>query len=151
MNEVNKKIEASSYSPSRVVVKTRGFQGMELPDIIVEQPPSLQFEDRGADPIAHMLAGLAGSINWIGHLVAQEMGFKIQKLEIEAEGEFNLDSAFGHGSDDARAGLKRIRVSIHIEADADEDRLELWRKAVRFRCPIIDNLTTPTPVKVRIE
>ncbi len=151
MSNVNKKIVAESKSPSRIVVKTEGFGGIDLPDIIVEQPPSLTREDRGSSPIDHMLAGLVGSINWIGHLVAQEMGFEIKSLRIEAEGEVNAEHAFGQSDEDQRAGLKRIKVAIHIDADVDEDRLELWRKAIRFRCPIIDNLTNPTRVKVRIE
>lgn len=154
MSDTNKKIVAYSDSPSRIIVKTQGFQGIDLPDIIIEQPPSLTRKDRGAGPIDHMLAGLVGSINWIGHLVAEEMGFEIHKLEIEVEGKFNVEYAFGQTQEsfeDARAGLKQIKVAIHIEADVDEERLELWRKAIRFRCPIIDNLTNPTRVKVRIE
>ena len=151
MNNDNKKIVAHSQSASRIVVKTEGFGGIDLPDIIIEQPPSLTREDRGSSPIDHMLAGLVGSINWIGYLVAQEMGFEINRLDIEVEGEFDSQHAFGQSGEDQRAGLKRVRVSIHIDADVDEDRLELWRKAIRFRCPIIDNLTNPTRVKVRIE
>jgi uncharacterized OsmC-like protein len=142
MPDANFRIKAVSESPARVSVRARGFT------MIVDEPPNLGGEDRGANPVEYVLAALAGCLNVVGHLIAKEMGFEISRLEIDVSGPLNPARLFGKSYDE-RAGFKEIVASMNVETDADTATLEEWVKAVEDRCPVSDNLGNPTPVVVK--
>jgi uncharacterized OsmC-like protein len=142
MPDANFRIKAVSESPARVSVRARGFT------MIVDEPPNLGGEDRGANPVEYVLAALAGCLNVVGHLIAKEMGFEISRLEIDVSGPLNPARLFGKSYDE-RAGFKEIVASMNVETDADTATLEEWVKAVEDRCPVSDNLGNPTPVIVK--
>lgn len=93
------------------------------------------------------MAALAGCLNVVGHLVAKEMGFQIDKLEIEVYGPLNPARLFGKSYED-RAGYKEITAEMKVDADVDEETLKKWVEAVEDRCPVSDNLGNSTPVRV---
>ena len=45
--------------------------------LIVDEPEALNGTDEDANPVEYILAGFAGCVNVVGHLVAKELGFKI--------------------------------------------------------------------------
>lgn len=49
-----------------------------------------------------------------------------------------------------RAGLKEVRITLTVEADADADTLVRWRNAVEDRCPVSDIVGAPTPLAVEV-
>jgi len=57
MPDANFRVRAMSESPARVSVKARSF------NMIVDEPPNLGGEDRGANPVEYVLAALAGCLN----------------------------------------------------------------------------------------
>ncbi|PZC53200.1 MULTISPECIES: OsmC family protein [unclassified Mesotoga] len=141
MPDANFRVRAVSESRARVAVKARNFT------MIVDEPPNLGGDDKGASPVEYVLAALAGCLNVVGHLVADEMGFKIKRLEIDVYGPLNPARLFGKSYED-RAGFKEITAEMKVETDADEETLKKWVEAVEDRCPVTDNLVNPTPVKV---
>jgi uncharacterized OsmC-like protein len=141
MPDANFRVRAVSESRARVAVKARNFT------MIVDEPPNLGGDDKGASPVEYVLAALAGCLNVVGHLVADEMGFKIKRLEIDVHGPLNPARLFGKSYED-RAGFKEITAEMKVETDADEETLKKWVEAVEDRCPVTDNLVNPTPVKV---
>ncbi len=136
-------VKGESKSAARINVKARNF------DLVVDEPPDLGGEDQGANPVEYILAGLVGCLNVMGHLVAKEMGFKIQNLTIDAEGPLNPEKLFGQPTDD-RAGYKRIAVKLSVETDAEQETLDKWLAAVESRCPVSDNLGNPTPIQLSV-
>jgi len=141
MPDANFRVRAVSESPARVAVRARNFT------MIVDEPPNLGGEDKGANPVEYVLAALAGCLNVVGHLVADEMGFKIRRLEIDVYGPLNPARLYGKSYED-RAGYKEIIAEMKVDTDAEEETLEKWVKSVEDRCPVSDNLGNPTPVKV---
>lgn len=136
-------VEGQSESQTRLNVKTRQFS------IIVDEPPTLGGSDLGANPVEYLLASYAGCVNVMAHLIANELNIKLKKLTIKVDGNLNPDRIFGKSFED-RAGFKQINLSIIPETDASPELLERWVNEIENRCPVNDNLTNHTPIKVRI-
>ena len=144
MSDLLFKVKGESTSPAQFIAKTRHFK------LIIDEPEDLGGTDENANPVEYILAGLAGCLNVVGHIVAKELGFTIHKLKIEVEGSLNPDKLFGV-SNDERAGFKEINLKLIPETDAPIETLESWLKIVQDRCPVKDNLLNTTPVKVSVE
>ncbi|HXJ98460.1 MAG TPA: OsmC family protein [Gelidibacter sp.] len=144
MSELTFSVQGESASEAKFIAKTRQFR------LVVDEPETLGGTDENANPVEYILAGLAGCINVVGHLVAKELGFSIKKLHVEVSGNINPDRLFGV-SNDERAGFKAIDLKLIPETDASIETLAKWLRIVQDRCPVKDNLTNSTPVKVSVE
>ncbi|MGC1631318.1 MAG: OsmC family protein [Gelidibacter sp.] len=144
MSELTFSVKGHSASEAKFIAKTRQFK------LVVDEPEGLGGTDENANPVEYILAGLAGCINVVGHLVAKELGFSIQKLHIEVSGNINPDKLFGVSKAE-RAGFKEIDLKLIPETDASIEKLAEWLRIVQDRCPVKDNLTNITPVKVSVE
>jgi uncharacterized OsmC-like protein len=137
-------VKGESSSPAKFIAKTRNFQ------LVVDEPEDLGGTDENANPVEYILAGLAGCLNVVGHLVAKELDFTIDKLKIEVEGSINPDKLFGI-SDNERAGFKALNLKLIPETNAPIETLVSWLKIVQERCPVKDNLLNVTPIKINVE
>ena len=137
-------VKGESSSPAKFIAKTRNFQ------LVIDEPENLGGTDENANPVEYILAGLAGCLNVVGHLVAKELGFTIDKLKIEVEGNINPDKLFGI-SDTERAGFKAITLKLIPETNASIETLVSWLKIVQERCPVKDNLLNVTPINIKVE
>lgn len=144
MSDLTFKINAHSASPAKTIVKARNFE------IIVDEPQSLGGTDSAANPVEYVLAAFAGCLNVMGHLIASEMGIRLNGLKIEISGNLNPAKLFGTSSEE-RAGYKGILVKMMPDTDADENLLHRWLHNVEQRCPVSDNLQNLTPVKVELQ
>jgi uncharacterized OsmC-like protein len=144
MSDLIFSVKGESNSPAKFIAKTRQFK------LIIDEPEGLGGTDEGANPVEYILAGLAGCLNVVGHIVAKELGFTIDKLKIEVVGNINPDRLFGV-SDNERAGFKKIDLKLIPETDAPVEILVKWLKIVQKRCPIKDNLMNITPIGISIE
>lgn len=143
MSDLVFNVKGESTSPAQFVAKTRGFQ------LIIDEPEDLGGSNEDANPVEYILAGLAGCLNVVGHLVAKELGFTIRNLKIEVSGAVNPDRLFGTSTAE-RAGFKEINLTLIPETDANIETLAEWLKIVEDRCPVKDNLSNQTPVKVSV-
>lgn len=137
-------VKGESNSPAKFIAKTRNFK------LIIDEPEDLGGTNENANPVEYILAGLAGCLNVVGHIVAKELGFTINKLKIEVEGNINPNKLFGT-SDIERAGFKQISLKLVPETEASIETLVSWLKIVQDRCPVKDNLLNVTPVKISVE
>ena len=144
MSDLKFTVTGESTSATQFVGKARQFK------LIVDEPEALNGTDEDANPVEYILAGFAGCINVVGHLVAKELGFTIHKLNIEVSGDINPNKFLG-ASNTERAGFKNIQLNLIPETDASIETLASWLKIVEERCPVRDNLINETPVKVSVE
>ena len=144
MSDLKFSVIGESNSSTQFIAKARQFK------LILDEPNDLGGTDEDANPVEYILAGLAGCINVIGHIVAKELGFKIKKLNIEVSGDLNPNKFLGV-SNDERAGFKSIGLNLIPETDADINTLSKWLTIVEERCPVKDNLNNKTPVKLSVE
>lgn len=143
MADLNFSVKGVSENPTKFVAETRNFK------LVIDEPPSLGGTDHGANPVEYLLASYAGCLNVMGHLVASELGFKLDKLEIEVRGDVNPARLFGKSFEE-RAGFKKIHVVLKPYADVSAEVLKSWTEQVENRCPINDNLTNITPTEIEV-
>jgi uncharacterized OsmC-like protein len=144
MSNLRFSVNGESNSTTQFVAKARHFK------LVVDEPEELGGNDEAANPVEYILAGLAGCINVVGHLVAKELGFVISKLNIDISGEINPDKLLGISSHE-RAGFQSIQINLNPETEADIVILSQWLKIVEDRCPVKDNLRNETPVRLSVE
>lgn len=137
-------VTGRSDSAARVIVRARQFT------IVVDEPPSLGGEDRGANPVEYVLAALVGCANVMAHLIATEMGFVIKSLQVNASGTLNPAKLFGKTTSE-RPGYRQIDLKLIVSTDADQPTLTTWLATLRSRCPVSDNLVNPTPLSMDFE
>ena len=144
MSDLIFKVNGESTSQTKFIAKTKHFK------LIVDEPEDLGGTNENANPVEYILAGLAGCLNVVGHIVAKELGFTINKLKIEVAGNINPDRLFG-ASNNERAGFKEINLKLVPDTNAPIETLVSWLKIVQDRCPVKDNLLNTTPVKISVE
>ena len=144
MSNLRFSVNGESNSTTQFVAKARHFK------LVVDEPEELGGTDEAANHVEYILAGLAGCINVVGHLVAKELGFVISKLNIDISGEINPDKLLGI-SNHERAGFQSIQINLNPETEADIVTLSQWLKIVEDRCPVKDNLRNETPVRLSVE
>jgi uncharacterized OsmC-like protein len=135
------KIKAETTHPTKTEVSCGKFK------FIIDEPQELGGTDQGPNPVEYILGALSGCLNVVGNMIAQEMGFEIKGLEIDIEGDLNPACLMGMPGG-KRAGYTQIRATLRPNTDASPETLETWLKKVEARCPVSDNLSNVTPVKV---
>lgn len=143
MSKLTFSINGENKNVTRLDVNARQFK------IIVDEPASLGGTDQGANPVEYILAGYAGCLNVVGHLVAKELGIIINNLRVEVSGDLNPARFMGLSFDE-RAGFLGLHVKLQVDSDADEVTLEKWLHQVESRCPVNDNLANPTPISISL-
>lgn len=137
------KINAKSNGGMKTEVKVRNF------NIVLDEPKSFGGSDEGATPMEFVLASLAGCYTVVGKVVASELGFNLNGMSIDIEGEMNPARFVGKPTED-RAGFQGIDINLHVDADANQETLEKWVKLIEDRCPVTDNLTNKTPLHISL-
>jgi len=144
MTDLKFSVTGQNENPTKFVAKARHFQ------LIIDEPEGLGGTDHSANPVEFLLAAYAGCLNVMGHIVANELNFKLNGLRIELDGNLNPSKVFGKETND-RAGYKEINVNLIPDADTDEFTLAKWLEIIESRCPVNDNLINPTPVKIALK
>jgi uncharacterized OsmC-like protein len=144
MSDIVFHVKGESHSSAKFIAETGKFK------LIINEPETLGGTDEGPNPVTYILAGLAGCLNVVGHMVAKELGFTIDKLKIEVTGNINPDRLLGV-SNAERAGFKKIDLKLIPETDASIEVLVDWLKIVQDRCPVKDNLMNTTLVGTSVE
>ena len=144
MSDLKFTVTGNSTSATQFIGQARQFK------LVVDEPEALNGTDEAPNPVEYILAGFAGCVNVVGHLVAKELGFKIERLDIEVSGQINPNRFLGV-SQDERSGFKTIELNLIPKTDASIETLAKWLEIVEARCPVRDNLSNKTPIKISVE
>lgn len=116
-------------------------------EIDADEPPALAGQDKGANPVEHLLNALAACLTTTLVYHAALRGIKIEELESELEGDLDLRGFLGV-SNEVRRGYQNIRVKFKVKTDAENlDRL----KALSKLSPVFDVVSNGTKVDVVVE
>ena len=144
MSKLYFSVIGKNETETRIIGNSRQFT------LTVDEPQELGGEDSAPNPVEYLLAGFAGCFNVVGHLVAKELGFKINSLEFDVSGDIDPDGFLGK-SEEVRPGFQNIDLNIKIDANTDSITLAKWKTIVEKRCPVKDNISNPTPINVNIK
>ena len=143
MSKLNFSYNGTSTSATKFEGKSRQF------DLVIDEPEALGGKDSAANPVEYLLAGYAGCLNVVYHVVAKEIGIEIDFLNISINGDINPEKFLGI-SDKERAGFQSLNVLVELATNGTpKQEQELITKA-KNRCPINDNLANPTPIQYLI-
>jgi len=113
---------------------------------LVDQPQAGGGTDAGPSPLDYLFISLAGCIATIGHIIAKQRRLPVRGIQVNVEGELDLDILMGKRQD-ARAGFAGIRVITTIDADMTQAEKEEYLREIDERCPISDNIHKMTPME----
>jgi uncharacterized OsmC-like protein len=114
-----------------------------------DHPECFASEDRGATPVEHVLAALAGCLTAGIAAVAQKRQIQLRSVTSTLEGQMNVLGILG-GDPDVRNGFSAINVHFDIDADASADEIEALVAQSQKRSAVFDIVTNPTNVSVRV-
>ncbi|BBE30528.1 osmotically inducible protein C [Tepiditoga spiralis] len=143
MGKAKFSIKARRASHTKTVIESRDFK------LIIDEPEHMGGTDEGPNPVEYLAAALAGCLNVTGHMVANEMGIKIENLEFEVEGELDPRGFMGKANN-VRPGYSQMNIKVNVETDADNETLNKWLDIVEKRCPVSDNIQNTTPINLSI-
>lgn len=143
MSKLNFSIAGKSLSATKYQGKTRHFVHT------IDEPEALGGKDEAPNPVEFILAGYAGCLNVVYHLIAKEIGIKVSSLHITINGDINPEKLLGI-SNKERAGFQSLNVHIELETNGSYEQEQELIKRVKERCPVNDNLANITPINYLI-
>ncbi len=116
---------------------------------VKDEPPILLGDDKGANPVEYLLAGLAGCIttSLVAHAAAR--GIKIDSIESTLEGDIDLQG-FLRLDKSVNPGYQGINISFKIESDASDETLRELIDLAKKVSPVANTVSRPTPINVKL-
>jgi uncharacterized OsmC-like protein len=125
------------------------LQHRQVTSVEADHPEVLTGEDHAPTPVEHLLHAIAACLTGGLVNIAAARGVHLTQVTSTVEGDIDLLGILGM-SDDVRNGYEQIRVSFHIEGDADDATLRGLVEQSRRRSAVYDVLTNPTPVVIDV-
>jgi len=136
-------VTGAAESPTKLAVSVRDFS------FVIDEPPSYGGTDSGPNPVEYLLASLAGCMNVVIHMIAQERGVEVRALHLTVKGELDPSRLMGQPTEN-RTGFQAIELIADIDSDASPDELNEVLRLSELRCPVSDNVGAETPIVVRL-
>jgi uncharacterized OsmC-like protein len=118
------------------------------PALAGDEPTELAGTNTGPSP-EDLLLGAVGQCLVVGLAgAASARGVRIDQLSVDVEGDVNLPAAYGVV--DGHPGFQAIRITVHLDADADRLELDALVDHALSRAPIPSTVANPVPVTARL-
>jgi len=116
--------------------------------IEADQPSVLGGGGRLPGPLHYCVYGLASCYAATFASMAAMMGVPLRKLEVVADAHFNFSRVFGLS--DAPA-LEEVRITLLVDSDADQAKLQELEELSRQRCPAVYVLSHEVPLIAEVK
>ena len=116
---------------------------------LIDEPPILLGEDRGANPGEFLLAALSGCVTTTFIAYASAQGVKIDELRTELEGDVDLRGFLGI-SDDVRPGFNDIRLKFFVKSEAPPEKIQELIQLTEHFSAVSDTLRRGVPLHVSL-
>ncbi len=136
-------IEAKSNERFKVEVKAGNHT------LYIDQSTAGGGTDAGPNPIEYMFSSLAGCIATVARIIAIQKRYKLNGIQMKIEGEFDQETLLGKSKEN-RPGVGGINVTLSIDAEMSKEEKEAFVHEIESRCPVSDNLSCVTPIKVEL-
>jgi uncharacterized OsmC-like protein len=137
------RVESRQATGLRSNVKIRDFS------VPVDEPPSLGGLNSAPNPVEYALAALATCQEITYRLHADALGIPLDGVSVALEGDIDLRGFFGV-DDKIRPGFLAIRGTVDLQSPAPAADLQRLRAYVDAHCPVLDLVSSPTPVTLEL-
>jgi uncharacterized OsmC-like protein len=125
----------------RSEARIRGFE-----PITSDEPRGIGGTNSAPNPVEQLLGAL-GHCLAVGYAVnASVAGITIRDLHIDLDGDLDLHTLLGLA--DGHAGFSAIRVTVHLDTDADDAAVAELHKKVAATSPVGQTLSKAIPVEI---
>ena len=118
--------------------------------LTVDEPESLGGTNKGPNPVELVLAAMGTCQEITYRAYAAAMGIPVDGVSVTMEGDIDLRGFFAV-DDTVRPGYEAIRGTVHIASSASPEQIEQLRQAVNAHCPVLDILSNPVPVDMKVK
>ena len=115
-----------------------------------DHPEVLVGADHAPTPVEYLLHAIAACLTSGIANIASARGVTLTHVSSEVEGDIDLLGILGLSDDAVRNGYQKIKVTFHVEGDADDATLREIVDQSRRRSAVYDALTNPTPVQIEV-
>ena len=115
-----------------------------------DHPAVLVGKDNGPTPVEFVLHALAACLTAGIANIAAARGVELTSVSSTVEGDINLLGILGLSDGSVRNGYEQIKVTFHIDADADDETVRGLVEQSRKRSAVYDALTNPTSVVIDV-
>jgi len=122
------------------------YEGGEVA-LDADQPSVLGGGGRTPGPLHYCIYGMASCFAATFASMAAMMGVPLRRLDVAAEGHFNFSRVFGMS--DAPA-LEQVRITLTVNAEADQAKLEELQEMAHQRCPAVYVLGHSVPLVAEV-
>ena len=115
-----------------------------------DHPAVLVGQDEAPTPVEYVLHAIAACLTSGIANIAAARGVQLTQVSSTVEGDIDLLGILGLSDGSVRNGYEQIKVTFHIEGDADDATLRGIVEQSRRRSAVYDVLTQPTPVSIEV-
>jgi uncharacterized OsmC-like protein len=115
-----------------------------------DHPAVLVGTDNGPTPVEYLLHAIAACLTAGVANIAAARGVDLTKVTSTVLGDIDLLGILGLSDGSVRNGYEQIKVTFHIEGDADDATLRSIVEQSRRRSAVYDALSNPTPVVIDV-
>ena len=144
---------AGTHSRSTISGFYGAMQEMEhvsTTEVVSDHPAVLVGHDHGPTPVEYLLHAIAACLTSGLANIASARGVELRSVTSTVEGDIDLLGILGLSDGSVRNGYQGIRVTFHIDSDADEETVRGLVEQSRRRSAVYDALTNPTPVEIAV-
>jgi uncharacterized OsmC-like protein len=126
------------------------MQHKQVTTLDADHPAVLVGQDNGPTPIEFLLHAIAACLTSGLANIAAARRVDLHKVTSTVEGDIDLLGLLGLSDGTVRNGYQEIRVTFHIEGDADDETLRGLVEQSRRRSAVYDALINPTSVIIDV-
>ena len=113
-----------------------------------DQPTNLGGGGTRPGPLHYCFFGLVACYTATFAAMASMMGIELRKLTARLEGNLNFSRVFGLSAEPV---MEEIRITLQVESDAPQEKLEEAEKLAYERCPAVFALTEQVKLNTSLE
>ena len=122
--------------------EVRGFK------FIADEPRGLGGTNKGMNPVETLLCALGACQCMTARFFAMLLKIDLEECHVDVEGDIDA-RGFLNTDSGIRPGLQEIRLTVHIKANAPEEKIAELLAMVKSRCPVGETVLNGVPVVVR--
>jgi len=115
--------------------------------IVNDLPKELGGSDAGPSPTVTFLSSIASCVAITAKYHSKRFNINLRGVDVIISAEYDPRGFLG---EDVGAGMYKLELDIYVDGECDEGELVRLVEFVKKHCPVLDTVTSPPNVVVRV-